>query len=407
MLHYSKDRVTARTILDTRRQKAGGGYPVKIVVTYNRKVKQYRIGKEVTPEVWASLPTARSRAMVELREDIEGSFGVVRDYIKQLTNEGDFSFEAFNTLLLGATADTVNTAIAHRVENYKSNGQFGTELVYRNMLRTLERYAGTEIEYADITPKWLRGYERHEQGRGVKQTTISICLRALRAVINDAMAVGVIKPNAYPFGRGKFEIREGEGRKLALTVEQIGQIARYEGDPTIELYRDYWLFMYLCNGINPKDMTLLKWSNVENGEICFVRQKTRRTTKTEKVIRVIITPRMQDIIDRRGNKPSADGYIFPILNKFIKNPKRIFSRQVSFINTINTYTNKLGEILGIGRITTYTARHSFATVLKRSGANIAYISESLGHTDLKTTENYLASFEREEREKNALLLEQF
>ena len=67
----------------------------------------------------------------------------------------------------------------------------------------------------------------------------------------------------------------------------------------------------------------------------------------------------------------------------------------------------IGESLGIGKITTYTARHSFATVLKRSGANIAYISESLGHADLKTTESYLASFEKEERLKNADLLTRF
>lgn len=65
---------------------------------------------------------------------------------------------------------------------------------------------------------------------------------------------------------------------------------------------------------------------------------------------------------------------------------------------------KIAEALGIERVTTYTARHSFATVLKRAGANIAYISESLGHQDMKTTENYLASFEREEREKNAQIL---
>lgn len=407
MLHYSKDRVTARTILDTRRPKEGGVYPIKIAVTYNRKAKYYRIGKEATPELWEKLPTARGRAMVELREDIEGSFGVVRDYIRQLTNEGDFSFEAFNTRLLGATASTINVAIAQKIKQCKADAKIGTARTYENLLRTLERYAGDSITYADITPKWLKSYEKHEQKRGLKQTSIAISLRALRTIINEAMSVGVVKPNAYPFGRGRFEIKEGEGRKLALTTEQISQIAHYEGDPTIEKYRDYWLFMYLCNGINPKDVTLLKWSNIQDGEIAYVRQKTKSRTKTEKTIRATITPRMQDIIKRRGNKPSADGYIFPILNKFIKNPERIHAKQEGFTKYLNQYTNKLGEILGIGRITTYTARHSFATVLKRSGANIAYISESLGHTDLKTTENYLASFEREEREKNALLLEQF
>ena len=74
---------------------------------------------------------------------------------------------------------------------------------------------------------------------------------------------------------------------------------------------------------------------------------------------------------------------------------------------INKRMKEVGEQLGIGNISTYTARHSFATVLKRAGTNIAYISESLGHQDLRTTENYLASFEREERIKNAELLTKF
>ena len=68
---------------------------------------------------------------------------------------------------------------------------------------------------------------------------------------------------------------------------------------------------------------------------------------------------------------------------------------------------RIGQALGIENITTCVARHSFATVLKRSGANISYISESLGHSDLKTTETYLASFEKEERQKNARLLTDF
>lgn len=58
-------------------------------------------------------------------------------------------------------------------------------------------------------------------------------------------------------------------------------------------------------------------------------------------------------------------------------------------------------------ISSNTARHSYATVLKRSGANITYIAESLGHHDLRTTENYLASFEKQEREKNDFLLTDF
>ena len=76
-------------------------------------------------------------------------------------------------------------------------------------------------------------------------------------------------------------------------------------------------------------------------------------------------------------------------------------------HSINKRMKEVGEKLGIGNISTYTARHSFATVLKRSGTNISYISESLGHSNLAITENYLASFERDERMKNAQLLTKF
>jgi integrase/recombinase XerD len=79
----------------------------------------------------------------------------------------------------------------------------------------------------------------------------------------------------------------------------------------------------------------------------------------------------------------------------------------NFIKRINLRMKKIGGELSIDKITTYTARHSFATVLKRSVANISFIGESLGHRDLKTTENYLASFEKEERQKNAGLLTNF
>ncbi|HEV8084344.1 MAG TPA: tyrosine-type recombinase/integrase [Chitinophagaceae bacterium] len=57
------------------------------------------------------------------------------------------------------------------------------------------------------------------------------------------------------------------------------------------------------------------------------------------------------------------------------------------------------------RVTTYSARHSFSTVLKRSGASLEFISEALGHTDVKTTESYLGSFENEMKKEfsNSLL----
>ena len=74
---------------------------------------------------------------------------------------------------------------------------------------------------------------------------------------------------------------------------------------------------------------------------------------------------------------------------------------------VNRSLKVIGTAVGIEGLSTYSARHSYATVLKRSGANIAFISESLGHQNVRTTENYLASFEKDERRKNAALLTKF
>lgn len=165
-------------------------------------------------------------------------------------------------------------------------------------------------------------------------------------------------------------------------------------------------FFSTCNGINVADFVKLKFRDIVDGEICFVRQKTEHTTRMRKEIRVIVTDRMQSIIDRWGNVPAPDHFIFPILEGR-EDALTLKHKTQYLIRAINKRMSSIGTALSIGKISTYTARHSFATVLKRAGANIAYISESLGHSDLKTTENYLASFEREERQKNAELLTWF
>ena len=212
----------------------------------------------------------------------------------------------------------------------------------------------------------------------------------------------------YPFGKGKYEVPSGSGRKLALTLEQIKKLITYtDGTKATEMYRDLWFFSYLCNGINFRDMVFLQYSNIINGEICFIRAKTARNTKYGKIIHAVITPEMQTIINKWGNTDiSPNNYIFP----FAKGTEDPFEK-VKLIREIVTECNqilrKITNATGIPRITTYSARHSYATVLKRSGVNIAYISESLGHSNITITENYLASFEVDERRKNSALLTKF
>lgn len=401
--YYSKDGITVSIVQDVRRPLANGLYPIKVRVTYRRDRSYYPTGKSLSIEDWDRLTVSRQQSVVSVRKDIENSFDLVRTAVEELAYAGDFTLSKLNVRLKSRSIVSLNDAIQSRVENLKEEGRIGNSMIYLQLLNTVQRFAGKKISFEDVTPEWLRRFELFMREEEKRQTTIAIVLRLLRAVFNDAIRRMVVKESLYPFGKGKFEIQEGAGRKLALSLEEIGKIARYKSESAAQMkHRDYWMFLYLCNGLNVADFVKLRYSDIYDGEIRFTRQKTQRTVKVQQEISVTITDDMQRIIDAHGNIDRS-GYIFPILSGN-EDATKIKMKTQYLTRAINKYMALIAEALGISHISTYTARHSFATVLKRAGVSIAYISESLGHNNLKTTERYLASFEREEREKNAKYL---
>ena len=215
----------------------------------------------------------------------------------------------------------------------------------------------------------------------------------------------------YPVGRNKYEIPTGRNIKKALTIREVGLISSF---PLVEgsneqRYRDYWMFSYNGNGMNIKDMASLKYKNISGDVIVFNRAKTKRKTKTNpQPITIFITEMMKSIIERWGNKPGkAEQYVFPILEDQL-NAEQERAQVNQTTKQINKYIRRIAVQTGINEnISTYTARHSFATVLKRSGASTEFISESLGHKNLKTTENYLADFETDVKRQWAEKLNNF
>ena len=141
--------------------------------------------------------------------------------------------------------------------------------------------------------------------------------------------------------------------------------------------------------------------------LTFERAKTIRTGRSNpKIISVYINDDLKNIITKWSNwDKDKENYIFPILTPGL-NPSQQRDRIKEFVKDVNKGIQIIGlETLIESHITTYAARHSFSTVLKRSGASIEFISEALGHTDVKTTESYLDSFENEMKKEfsNSLL----
>ncbi|MDR2036532.1 MAG: site-specific integrase [Bacteroidales bacterium] len=407
MINSAHGGITVFVFFDTRRSDNNDKFPVKIRVRYQRDRKDYSTGQKLTEEEWEQLPKNKSAKFIKLRNDVQTTFKLVDSAVESLYRDDEFSFTALSKVLSRGTADTINTAFKARISILADEGRAGTQLYYNSVLNSIVSYKGEHIKFVDITADWLKKYEKYLLDDGKTYTTVGIYMRAIRAIINEGKKNGIIKEAQYPFGKDKYEIPIGEGRKLALNMQQIKTLVTYtDGREATERYRDLWFFSYLCNGINFTDLLKLKFSNIVGDEICFYRQKTIRTSKVKREIQAMITPEIQSIIDRWGNSDkNPDNYIFPYL-KGGETPMQERKKVMDVTKRTNRKLKEISEAIGIKGISTYTARHSYATVLKRSGTNIAFISESLGHNDLKTTENYLASFEQEERKKNAALLTQ-
>jgi integrase len=407
MLNYSHNGITISSILDTRRRNKNNNFPIKIRVTYARDRKYYSTGKSLSVLEWEKLPITKNRTYSEIKTDIQSSFDKVKQIVQVLESEGNFSFNSLNNRLGKCLNDSLNTAFKAKIQTLEKEGRAGTQVYYNCALTSIEKFGGENIQFSAVNEDWLKQYEKYMLDQGRTYTTIGMYLRAIRALMNDAKRNDALKESQYPFGKGKYEIPTGFGRKLALTLPQIKSIVQYTGNPVTEKYRDLWFFSYLCNGINFTDLIQLKYSNIQNGEISYLRAKTIRTSKLKKEVRAILTPEIEMIIKKWGNhKIRPDQYIFPYLSGK-ESQMEIRAKAQDIIHRTNDRLKEIGNELKIENLSTYSARHSFATVLKRSGANIAFISESLGHADQKTTENYLASFEQEERIKNAALLTKF
>ena len=402
MFKYSKNGISVFVVLDRRRMKKSGLYPVKVEVVSRRVQKYYPTGQDISEEEWMHFPACSGSAAVERIED---AFYRVRSEVDALVRNGNFSFSALLTRFGGRGSGTVDSMLAAMMEEFRREGKVNSFYRCRSALKNINRFGGSDIPLADVTVDWLKRCEKFWTDEGKSRTTVSIYMKTLKTVMKQALDDGMIPATAFPYGYRRYVIRSGEGRKLALSKSSIKKIIQYRGDPRLEEYRDLWLFSYLCNGINFRDMLYLRYSNVIGGEIWFVRSKTKYSVSGGKQIRAVFTPEMRMIVARWGNEYDGNGdtYLFryasPLDDAF---DTACLVRKV--IARCNRALAKLAEEIGIPRFTTYSARHSYASVLKWNGADISYISESLGHSNLAVTENYLAGAAYKDRMEKAHLL---
>jgi integrase len=308
-----------------------------------------------------------------------------------------FTFDKFEEIYLSnrEATDCISVAFDKYIKELKDQDRIGTAVSYECSKKSLNKFR-SGLKFADITPELLRRYENWMTEEGNSLTTVGIYLRSLRTIFNRAN----IDKALYPFGenKGKYSIPTGRNIKKALSLKEIKKIiyCELESGSTKEMARDYWVFIYLCNGMNVKDFCKLKWGNIDGDLLTFQREKTKRSKKEQLPTKASLKETTKGIIKKWAVKSvSPESYVFPHLQKGMDVERE---RQIvqQLTKTINKYMKGMAKDLGINKpVTTYYARHSFATVLRNSGASTEFISEALAHSSQLTTKSYLASFEHE------------
>lgn len=302
-------------------------------------------------------------------------------------------------------------------EELKRDGQIGTSTVYRSAYSSFKKFVDDKyngrVSFVQVTPRWLMQYEKWllDQERSV--STVGTHVRPMRTIFRKAIDAEIIGQRLYPFGRNKYKCPTSKGRKLALTEQQKDTVLEYSGE--YQLWVDLWKFSYYCQGMNFNDIARIRRRNIANGVLTYDRTKTKLTERNKVLMEIALHPEANRLINKWGSKDiSPDAYVFPVLRQGLTplQEKHIIADWIKDVNAnlelacaeINAKLEQDKVELRVPKITTYWARHTYATVLKRKGVPLEYIQESLGHADLRTTKLYLDSFDLETKTKYSNLL---
>jgi integrase len=282
-----------------------------------------------------------------------------------------------------------------RIQHFKDRNQVGNAKVYSDTFNQLKAFVGNkDFSFSQLDYSFLVKFETHMKSKDLSDNGISVRFRTIRALFNSAIEESFVKRDIYPFNRFKISERYStKTKKRAITKEDIKKIESLVLKKNTSAFeaQQLFLFSYYGQGINFVDIAHLKWSNLINGRIFYRRAKTGNELNFK-----LAEPALGIIEHFKITKTPVQGdYIFPILNKEIHiTPTQKHNRIHKVLTRVNKELKNIGKALAIEvSLTSYVARHTFATVLKSSGVNTAVISEAMGHQTEAITQTYLKSFE--------------
>lgn len=280
------------------------------------------------------------------------------------------------------------------IEEQRQNNQWGTSHVYQSTYNSFSTFTGNkDLPFSRLTPELLKNYENYLRGHSCKWNTIATYMKVLKAVYNRALESGHAKYVPYLFKHVHTTVRNE--RKLALNENEM--IALYssihynrcKSTEKMSVAQKYFMLMFLLRGIPFVDIAYLQKSDIRGDFLFYNRRKTGRP------LCVRLTPESKALIEELSDKDIHNPYLFPIITSNEGSEKAYIEYQ-SALRSINQCLKQISkENNRIPNISTYAARHTWATMAYYCEIHPGIISAAMGHSSITVTENYLKPFQND------------
>lgn len=273
----------------------------------------------------------------------------------------------------------------------EQEGRFSTARNYQKTLATFTAFAKEKAVWiSDIDKELVGDYDSYLEARGCTPNSVSFFNRVLRSVYNKAVHEGY-SLQMSPFSGAYTGVAETKKRSLGMPLLKRIREMDLDGEPELDFSRDLFLFSFFARGMCFIDMAYLTSRNFKEGAISYLRKKTRQT------LTVQVEPCMARIMEKWADRSFGD-YVFPVIRS--EDPREAFRQYEYRLTRHNLMLKVIGQRAEVPfPLSSYAARHSWATAARDLNVPISVISSAMGHTSERTTRIYIASLENSEIDK--------
>ena len=392
-----------KLLLNKQRMLNDGRFPLVFQIIHQRRkllhYTKYRIFQEQFNSESREIENCESsvysaKEIIEINRELKREYKKLRNRILELEKKNEpYSVDDIieSTRKNSRHSYYLLQYIDSQVAYKKAMGKDGIAAAYHSTRISLKKYLNkistkkTDIGMEKIDCSFVVGYEDCLYVQGLARNTINYYLRNFRTIYNSAIRNGYKPRNNNPFAH--IQTKPCKTVKRAINKNDMKELSylSLSVHSGMDIARDLYLFGFYAQGMAFVDIVLLKKKNI-NGNILSYRRH-----KSKQLIHIVITPQMQVLINKYAN---SSEYVFPIIK--IASSTSVYEQYRLALGRMNRHLKKIASLLNINvRLTTYTARHTWATLARDSGAPISIISAGLGHTSEEMTRVYLKDFDQE------------